>query len=99
MPKKNSEQFSFADDTPPKPASAKKDPAQLLLDWLPRWRQPTITERDIRIWGPPSIRNRESAIRSAETLVAHGWLVPTNKRRYGARAWEIVRRPIVHPTL
>ena len=92
--------FSFADEPAPEIKRPQKDhPAQRLLTWLPRWRKDTITERDIRNYGPPSIRTREGAISSAEILVAHGWLVPTNKRRYGARAWEIVRRPIVHPTL
>ena len=76
-----------------------KDPAQLLLDWLQRWTKPTISIRDIHIYGPQSIRDRERAIRSAEVLVDYGWLIPLKAHRYDMRAWQIVRKPIVHPAV
>ena len=63
------------------------DPAQLLLNFLQRWTKPTISSRDIRIYGPKSIRNRESAVRSAQILAAQGWLVPLE-----ARVWQVVRK-------
>jgi len=67
-----------------------KDPAQLLLDFLQRWNKPTISSRDIRIWGPKSIRNRESAIRSAQILAANGYLTPLKNR-----VWIVVRKPLI----
>jgi hypothetical protein len=76
-----------------------KDPAQQLLDWLQRWRHPTVSSRDICIYGPRPIRDRESAIKSAEVLVRHGWLVPHKTRRQDMKHWQIVRRPIVYPTV
>lgn len=63
------------------------DHAQLLLDFLQRWSKPTISSRDIRIYGPTAIRDRESAIRSAQILAAQGWLVPLE-----ARVWQVVRK-------
>ena len=72
----------------PAPKTPHSD-AQKMLDWLQRWPKPTISSRDIRIWGPGAIRNRESAIRSAQILVAHGWLVPL-----AARRWKVVREPL-----
>ena len=69
-----------------------KDPAQLLLDFLQRWPRTTISSRDIRVYGPKAIRDRESAIRSAQILAAHGWLVP-HQTRPDRHQWEIVRRP------
>src|SRR5262249_12042147 len=55
----------------PAPAEekVKVDPAQKLLDWLQHWSKPTISTRDIHIYGPNSIRDRESAVNSAQTLV------------------------------
>jgi hypothetical protein len=70
-----------------------KDPAQQLLDWLQHWAKPTVSARDICIYGPNSIRDRESAVNSAEILVKHGWLIPNKTRRHDMREWQIVRRP------
>jgi hypothetical protein len=93
MPKTNGEVFSFADETPAlKTAPAKKGPkeqAEALLGWLERWPKPCVSSRDIRIWGPKILHNRESAIRSAEILVAHGRL-----RLLKPRVWEIIRDPL-----
>jgi|SRR5215471_11944268 len=77
----------------------KPEPAQLLLTFLQRWPKPTVSARDICIYGPNFIRDRESAINSAETLVKHGWLIPNKTRRHDMREWQIVRRPIIHPTV
>jgi len=74
-----------------RPAPVKKktkaDHPQLLLDFLQRWNKPNISSRDIRIYGPTAIRDRESAIRSAQILAAHGHLVPLT-----ARKWQVVRK-------
>ena len=69
-------------------------PAQKLLDWLQHdWTQPTISARDIYRLGPNSIRDRESAIKLAESLIKHGWLVPIETRRANMKKWRITKRP------
>ena len=76
----------------------KLQPAQMLLTWLQRhWNKATISERQIRIYGPHCLRNRGSARESAEELVRHGWLNRLEVRRRDMRAWEIVRKPILNP--
>jgi hypothetical protein len=77
----------------------KPSPAQKLLDWLQHWTKPTVSARDICIYGPNSIRAWESAIDSAEILVKNGWLVPIKTRRHDMHEWQVVRKPIVHPTV
>jgi hypothetical protein len=68
------------------------------LDWLQRWERPTVRIRDIRVHGPGrAIRNRKSAISTAEILVKTGWLIPLGSRRHDGGEWRIVRRAIVHP--
>jgi len=54
-------------------------PAQKLLDWLQHWTKPTVSARDICIYGPNSLRDRRSAIDAAEILVKTGWLIPTKR--------------------
>jgi hypothetical protein len=76
-----------------------KEPAQLLLDFLQCWNKPVITTRQIRIFGPKSIRDRESAISSVEILVRRGWLVPLQARQRNWHQWQIVRKPTVYPTV
>ena len=84
----------------PTKKAQKPPPAQKLLDWLQRWTKPTLSARDICIYGPNSIRAWESAIDSAEILVKKkGWLVPLTTRRHDMRAWQIVRKHIIHPTV
>ena len=73
----------------PTEKAQKPEPAQLLLNFLQRWAKPTISSRDIRIYGPKSIRDRESAIRSAQILVANGYLPPLKNR-----VWKVVREPL-----
>jgi hypothetical protein len=74
-------------------------PAQKLLDWLQHWTKPTVSARDICIYGPNSIRDRKSAIDSAEILVKNGWLVPIKMRRHDMHEWQVVRKPIIQPTV
>jgi len=90
---KSTERFSFADEPAPVNPKPQKDHAQLLLDFLQRWSKPTISSRDIRIWGPMALHNREGAIRSAQILAAHGWLIPIAERK-----WQVVRKPLT-PTV
>jgi hypothetical protein len=73
--------------------------AQKLLDFLQYWTKPTIRARDICIYGPNPIRRRERAIDSAEILVKSGWLVRIKTRQRNMYAWQVVRRPILHPTV
>jgi hypothetical protein len=73
--------------------------AQRLLDFLQRWAKDTVTAREIARLGPYAIRDRESAINSARTLVAHGWLIPLKAHRSDRRVWQIVRKPIIEPTV
>jgi hypothetical protein len=74
-------------------------PAQKLLDWLQRWDKSTVCIKQILIYGPHSLRGRERAIDSAKTLVEYGWLTPVKKHRRDGHKWEIVRKPVVHPTV
>ena len=73
--------------------------AQQMLDWLQRWDKPIVNRRDVRIYGPSSVRDRKSMLSSAETLVRYGWLVPIDPRRYDGHKWRIVRKPVVRPTV
>jgi hypothetical protein len=77
----------------------KIEPAQRLLSWLPRWPRETITVRQIRVYGPRCLRDRRSAIDSAEILVANGWLIRIRPSRPDTYAWQIVRKNIIHPTV
>ena len=98
MSTRNKETFLFAEPEP-KPVSQpqKLQPAQKLLDWLQRWEKDTVCVRDIRIYGPSSIRDQKNALDAARTLVKNGWLTPLKVRRYDAQKWQITRRLIVHP--
>ena len=61
-----------------------------LLNWLQNnWTQPIIRVRDICIYGPHIIRDRESAIKTAEILERHGWLVPMKPHRCDTKRWRI----------
>ena len=71
--------------------------AQQMLDWLQRWPKPVVNRRDVRIYGPSSVRDRKSMLSSAETLVKYGWLVPLDPGRHDGHKWQIVRKPVVRP--
>jgi hypothetical protein len=81
-----------------RPISPKIQHAQRLLDFLQRWPKPTVWTKDILIYGPRP-RDRKNTIDSTTILVEQGWLVPNKTHRYDAREWQIVRKPIINPTL
>jgi hypothetical protein len=85
----------------PRPAKKVQEPSppQKLLDWIQRWNKPSVCARDIRIYGPSALNDPKCALAAAEVLVKHGWLIPLKTWRRDRRQWEIVRRPIVHPTV
>jgi hypothetical protein len=74
------------------PSDRNSTPSEKMLDWLMnRWRGSTISTRDILQFGPGSLRDRKSAIATAEILAAHGWLIPLKTHRYDMKKWQIVR--------
>ena len=83
----------------PKFERKRKPPAQALLDWLQRWDRPTIRLRDIRVYGPIYTRKREDAVKQADVLVRHNWLIPVEPYRRDTLEWQIVRVPIINPTV
>src|SRR5262249_3526492 len=99
--------FERLDAGRPSPAEAASklprsnlEPAQKLLDFLQQhWTKPTITSREICRSGPNAIRHQKNAINSAEILVKAGWLIPNKTRRRDMHEWQIVRKPVVHPTV
>ena len=96
------ETFLLAEAAPkPKPTkqAQKLQPAQKLLDWLQRWPKLTVSTREIRIYGPSSIRDQKNALDAAKTLVKNGWLTPLKVRRYDAHKWQITRKLIVQPNV
>ena len=74
-----------------------RSPAQKLLDWLQRWDKPVVRVRDVRIYGPGSLRNQKSVTDAAEILVKNGWLTSVQARH--GHKWRVVRKPIAQPTL
>ena len=99
MPKASGESF-FAKyiDEPEKERRDEPSPVPLaagvLLSWIQdNWKKPTIRSRDIQRLGPNSIRDRESALKSAETLVRRGLLVPMKTRRHDMKQWRIAVEP------
>ena len=75
------------------PATPQSSPTEKLLDFIVnRWPRPVIRVREICQFGPGSIRDRKSAIATAETLVVHGWLAPLPPtRQHNEKLWRIVR--------
>jgi hypothetical protein len=92
--------FDRLDEGRPPPTKKTQEPssAQKLLDWLQRWDKPVVRVREICIYGPRP-RDRKSAIDAARILVEQGWLVPLKPHRYDSREWQIVRKPIIYPTV
>jgi len=64
--------------------------AEILLHWLLGWPKSVLTLSDLRNFSPRAIRNKETAIRSAQILAAHGHLTPL-----AAHKWQIVRKPLI----
>jgi hypothetical protein len=90
----------YIDSPPPIEKTREPSEAQKLLNFLQHWGKPTVCTREILIYGPRCLRrDRERAINSADILVRHGWLVPAKKHRRDMNKWEIVRKPIVPPTI
>jgi hypothetical protein len=92
----------LAKSRPPAPTKEKnppKDPAQQLLTWLQKSGRQKITTRDVRLYAPHPLRNRESAIDSINVLVRHGWLVPITPSRRDRPEWAVVRQPTIHPQI
>jgi hypothetical protein len=76
------------------PTDGNSPPVEKLLDWLVnRWPKPAVQTRDILQYGPNCLRNRKSAIATAEILAQNGWLAPQKTRQHRGRAWRIVRGP------
>ena len=67
-----------------------QEQATTLLNWLLRWPKPVLTLNDLRNFSPRAIRNKETAIRSAQILAAHGHLTPLATHK-----WQIVRDNIL----
>jgi hypothetical protein len=67
-----------------------QEQARVLLNWLLRWPKPVLTLNDLRNFSPRSIRDKETAIRSAQILAAHGHLTPL-----AAHKWQINRQPLI----
>src|SRR5262245_59171146 len=100
--------FERLNGAQPPPAAEKKiqpprnelGDAQRLLDFLQSWAKDTICLRDIYIWGPYSLRNdRDRALDAAEILTARGWLVAQKAHRHDRREWQVLRKPIIRPTV
>jgi hypothetical protein len=89
----------YIEELPPARKAQRPSQAQRMLDWLQRWDKPIVNRRDVRIYGPSSVRDRKSMISSAEILVRYGWLVPIEPRRYDGFRWRIVRKLVAHPTI
>ena len=75
----------------PKPARTQVPPAQRLMAWLPRWPQPTISVRDVRLYGPNSLRDPKLAADAIAVLTGYGWLIPVQTRQHNMNSWQIVR--------
>ena len=86
--------FERLDKGRPPPTRKAQDPspAQKLLDWLQRWSKPTVSARDICIYGPNAIRDRQERSTSAE-MVKNGWLVPIKTRRTTCMSGKLFESP------
>jgi hypothetical protein len=63
--------------------------AELLLGWVNRWPKSVLTLSDVRNFSPRAVRDKETALRSAKILTAHGHLTPLAPHK-----WEIIRDPL-----
>ena len=67
----------------------------LLLDWLMnRWTKNSVTLRDVLVFGPGCVRDREVALSLMQTLVARRWVAEVKAHRYDMKRWGIARGPI-----
>jgi len=96
----NNPTYTFADDDPKSETKQPNNDAQTLLNWiLGHWKKSVICLRDVRAFGPHSMRDEKIAISSIETLAKNGWLVARKAHRRDRRLWEITHRPIANPTV
>jgi hypothetical protein len=75
----------------PKPVRTQVPPAQRLMAWLPRWPKATISVRDVRLYGPNSLRDPKLAADAIAVLTGYGWLIPVQTRQHNMNSWQIVR--------
>jgi hypothetical protein len=76
------------------PTHRKSSPSEKLLDWIiNRWPEPTVTARDISVYGPNCARDPTSRTNLTGILVQYGWLTPIQAHRYDMKKWRIVREP------
>jgi hypothetical protein len=72
----------------------KSSPSEKLLAWLVNyWPGATVTLRDIRAYGPHSVRDPQDVMNLTQTLTEFGWLVPVPARRRDMKKWRVVREP------
>jgi hypothetical protein len=88
-----------ARQTPARPVErigqASKNRELLLLDWLMnRWTKNSVTLRDVLVFGPGCVRDREVALSLMQTLVARRWVAEVKAHRYDMKRWGIARGPI-----
>jgi hypothetical protein len=62
------------------------------------WPKPVISLREIRVYGPYSIRPAKDAASLTKTLTEFGWLIPLKAHRRDRQIWRIVREPNKPPT-
>jgi len=91
----------LAHDRPAEAAAERpsKDPAQKMLDFLLRWPGESISTSEMMIYGPRPKKNAEEVLKLATILEKYGWLTPKPTPQKRMKHWNIVRRPIIHPTL
>jgi hypothetical protein len=69
-----------------------EDYAQTLLDWILRWGKASVSTKDIRVFGPRCLRDRERALKSAQILEQYGWLIAADHQRgRDVRRWQVIR--------
>ena len=78
---------------PPTPSPIPRQQGCCSVEIQDNWKKPVIHTRDICHFGPNPIRDRESVIKSAETLVRHGSLVPMKPHRCDTKRWQIAIGP------
>ena len=75
----------------PKPERTREPlPPQVLLTWLrDNWKKPTISLRQVQVYGPRGSRDRETATKHIEALASYGWLAPIKSNRRDSRVWRL----------
>src|SRR5262245_38702175 len=75
-------------------AHPKSHPNEKLLAWIVNyWPKTTITLRDIRAYGPNSVRDPADILSLTKTLTECGWLTPVKAWRRDMKRWRIMREP------